>query len=134
MSKYETGKDNVMLYSIRAFNLTFLLSDLILRKLFSRAIRKVAPTWKIQEAASGEAALSMVDSSDVGFDVIFIDQYMASTEKQLLGTESVRSLRSKCVKCKICGLSANNLEDSVLSAGADFFMPKPIPCDPKELK
>jgi hypothetical protein len=36
------------------------------------------------------------------YDIIFMDQYMASTDKQLLGTETVRSLRSRGVKSVIC--------------------------------
>jgi DNA-binding response OmpR family regulator len=50
------------------------------------------------------------------------------TQKQLLGTETVRMLRAKGVNCRICGLSANNLEDSFLDAGADCFVLKPFPC------
>ena len=66
--------------------------------------------------------------------MIFIDQYMASTEKQLLGTETVRELRSKGVKSKICGLSANFLEEAFSNAGADGFILKPVPCDKNELR
>jgi hypothetical protein len=54
---------------------------------------------------------------------------MASTEKQLLGTETIRALRAKGFKNKICGLSANDIEQSFISAGADCFILKPIPCD-----
>jgi hypothetical protein len=35
-----------------------------------------------------------------------MDQHMASTEKQMLGTETVRALRAKGFKNTICGLSA----------------------------
>lgn len=59
---------------------------------------------------------------------------MASIEKQLLGTEAVRELRAKGVNSIICGLSANDLCDEFVSAGADAFMLKPFPCDPKKLK
>jgi CheY-like chemotaxis protein len=64
--------------------------DLILRKLFSRSVTKAAPTWKIQEAANGETALRLVDEEP--YDLIFMDQYMTSTEKLLLGTDTVRAL------------------------------------------
>ena len=89
-------------------------------------MKKIAPNWKIQEANNGETALRMVDSNN--FDLIFVDQYMASVEKQLLGTETVRALRSKGVKSRICGLSANDVEQSFFDAGADAFMFKPFPC------
>jgi CheY-like chemotaxis protein len=74
----------------------FVDDDRILRKLFSRSVAKAAPTWKIQEAANGETALRLVDMES--FDLIFMDQYMASTEKQLLGTDTVRALRAKGFK------------------------------------
>jgi CheY-like chemotaxis protein len=37
-----------------------------------------------------------VDSE--AYDLIFMDQHMASTEKQMLGTETVRALRAKGFK------------------------------------
>jgi signal transduction histidine kinase/CheY-like chemotaxis protein len=105
----------------------FVDDDRILRKLFSRSVAKAAPTWKIHEAASGETAMRLVDLES--YDLIFMDQYMASTEKQLLGTDTVRALRAKGFKNTICGLSANDLEQSFISAGADCFVLKPIPCE-----
>jgi CheY-like chemotaxis protein len=89
----------------------FVDDDLVLRKLFSRSVAKAAPTWKIQEAANGETALRMVDSE--AYDLIFMDQHMASTEKQMLGTETVRALRAKGFKNTICGLSANDIEQAL---------------------
>jgi len=59
---------------------------------------------------------------------------MASTEKQLLGTETVRALRTKGVTSTICGLSANHMENEFLSAGADWFLLKPIPCKKEDLE
>ena len=67
------------------------------------------------------------------FDIIFLDQYMTSVEKNLLGTETVRGLRSCGVQSLICGLSANDLEDAFLTAGADAFMLKPFPTKPDGL-
>jgi hypothetical protein len=60
--------------------------------------------------------------------------HMASTEKQLLETEAVRSLRGKGFKNTICGLSANDTEEAFISAGADCFVLKPIPCDRSKLE
>jgi CheY-like chemotaxis protein len=82
----------------------FVDDDLVLRKLFSRSVTKAAPTWKIHEAANGETTLRLVDSE--AYDLMFMDQHMASTEKQLLGTETVRALRAKGFKNAICGLSS----------------------------
>jgi signal transduction histidine kinase/CheY-like chemotaxis protein len=104
----------------------FVDDDLMLRKLFARAVRNAMPEWDVQEAASGETALRFVDKQS--FDLIFLDQYMASVEKQLLGTETARALRAKGVKSKICGLSANDIEKSFLESGADAFIMKPLPC------
>ena len=110
----------------------FVDDDAVLRKLFVRAVKKVAPNWKIQQASSGEAALQLCDSNS--FDVIFMDQYMASANKQLLGTETVAEMRSKCVRSVICGLSANDIRDSFVGAGANEFVLKPIPCKPDCLR
>lgn len=58
---------------------------------------------------------------------------MASVEKQLLGTETVEALRSRGIKCRICGLSANDKETEFLEAGADTFTFKPFPCEARAL-
>jgi signal transduction histidine kinase/CheY-like chemotaxis protein len=113
-------------------SILFVDDDLVLRKLFSRSVAKTAPTWKIQEAANGETALELVDSEP--YDLIFMDQYMTSTEKQMLGTDTVRALRAKGFKNRICGLSANDMEQTFISAGADCFILKPIPCNRSALE
>jgi signal transduction histidine kinase/CheY-like chemotaxis protein len=104
----------------------FVDDDTTLRKLFSRSIRKLMPSWKVQEAGNGETSLKMVDNNK--FDLIFMDQYMTSADKKLLGTETVRALRAKGVKSRICGLSANDVEKSFLQSGANHFLIKPFPC------
>lgn len=112
----------------------FVDDDTVLRKLFVRSVKRIRPEWSIEEAASGEACLSIIDSEGISkFDLIFLDQYMASYEKQLLGTETARSLRVKGVKSKICGLSANDTKQAFLEAGADAFLLKPFPCKKDEL-
>jgi len=58
---------------------------------------------------------------------------MASVEKQLLGTETVRALRAKGVESIICGLSANDVGEPFLNAGANAFMFKPFPCEKSQL-
>lgn len=110
----------------------FVDDDSILRKLFKRSVLRVAPNWEIREASNGESALVLTETEQ--FDLIFIDMYMASVEKQLLGTETVASLRNAGVKSKLCGLSANDLEEEFLQAGANAFMFKPFPCEAHELQ
>jgi DNA-binding response OmpR family regulator len=73
----------------------------------------------------------MVESES--YDLIFVDQCMASVEKQLLGTETVRELRARGMISIVCGLSANDLEKAFLNAGANAFMIKPFPCERDEL-
>ena len=109
----------------------FVDDDMVLRKLFARSVRKVAPGWTVREASSGEAAMLLTDSES--FDMIFMDQYMASVERQLLGTETVSALRAKGVTCRICGLSANDMEDEFMKVGAHAFMFKPFPCESNAL-
>jgi signal transduction histidine kinase/CheY-like chemotaxis protein len=110
----------------------FVDDDRILRKLASRSIKKIRPHWNIREAASGEIALQLVETES--FDLIFMDQYMTSAEQGLKGTETIRALRAKGMNCIICGLSANDLGDAFLSAGADSFLMKPFPCKDDELR
>jgi len=113
-------------------SILFVDDDTMLRKMFSRVLRMTAPTWKIQEASNGETALSIVEKES--FDLIFMDQYMAAVEKQLLGTETVSALRAKGVKSIICGLSANDLGDQFRESGATSFMSKPFPCEKNALR
>lgn len=110
---------SVQLELPESLNVLFVDDDPILRKLFRRTLLTVAPDWTIREAANGETALHLVEKTK--FDLIFMDMYMASVEKQLLGTEAVRELRKRGVDCRICGLSANDKESEFLQAGADSF-------------
>jgi len=132
----------------------FVDDDMVLRKLFSRTLRKINPTWKCKEASSGEMAIELISSNaectqgfedehvegkkeegDCGFDLIFMDQYMASVQKSLLGTETVRRIRANGFhRPIICGLSANDVEDAFFHAGSDAFMFKPFPCKKDELE
>lgn len=63
--------------------------------------------------------------------LIFLDQ---SVHKQLTGTETVREMRRRGIQSRVCGLSANDLVNSFVQAGADAFWHKPIPCKSQELK
>jgi response regulator of citrate/malate metabolism len=74
----------------------------------------------------------MVQEND--FDMIFLDQYMPSTGRPILGTEAVREMRAICVSCTICILSANDQAAEFMKAGADGFIMKPFPCNKDRLK
>lgn len=111
----------------------FVDDDIIIRKMFARSLSRLAPSWDLHEASNGETALRLVDEKK-DFDLIFMDQYMASIEKQILGTEAVRMLRVKTMKPLVCGLSANDKEAEFIAAGADGFMLKPFPAKPELLR
>ena len=112
-------------------SILFVDDDAMLRKLFRRSVTKHFPTWDIKEAACGETAIAMAEVEH--FDVMYVDQYMPSLNKQLLGSEAVQMMRSKGVKSRICGLSANDMEHAFLESGANAFRLKPFPCSKGEL-
>ena len=110
--------------------------DKVLRKLFSRALSRSYPKWEICEADSGEAAVELCQArnEESPFDLIFMDQYMSSTEQRMLGTETVEKLRSGGCQAVICGLSANDERAAFLAVGANAFWLKPITTDPNKVK
>ena len=114
-------------------NVLFVDDDAILRKLFSRSVKRVCPTWSMREASNGESALHLLDEG-LAFDLIFVDQYMASIDKQMLGTETILEMRAQGVACRLFGLSANDLEAEFIAAGADGFVIKPFPTETDALK
>ena len=110
----------------------FVDDDAVLRKLFKRSILQLCPKWTVRGTASGEAALRLMTDTDVHqdnndmnnpeeprYDLVFIDQYMLSARSHLLGTETVATMRSRGINCTICGLSANDMKEAFLNAGAD---------------
>ena len=120
----------------------FVDDDSVLRKLFMRSLQNLCPTWVIEGASSGEAALELISGAAVEggdieqharslarhFDLLFVDHYMGDSEPRLLGTETVAEMRARGIKSTICGLSANDMECEFVAAGADFFVLKPLPC------
>ena len=101
--------------------------DTVLRKMLARSIQRVAPSWSIRQASNGETALSLTETEC--FDLILVDHYMASYEQSLLGTETIMRMRAAGVDSRICGLSANAMEESFREAGADYFLLKPFSTD-----
>lgn len=111
-----------------SMNVLLVDDENILRKLFVRFVRKVAPTWTITEATNGEQAIELVRTNKYG--LIFMDQYMPSTGREpILGTDVVRQIRRMGVTSLVCGLSANEMQFDFYAAGADWFILKPFPCD-----
>jgi len=66
---YEGDSDNEHDKLPEKLSVLFVDDDAILRKLFSRTVRTVAPGWTIREASNGETALQLVE--DQKFDLIF---------------------------------------------------------------
>ena len=125
----------------KTFSVLFVDDDAVLRKLFMRSVRKLCPTWRIGGAASGEAALNLVTTAAAsdgvqsgGFDLIFVDQYMATSEPRMTGCETVSEMRARGVNITICGLSANDLCSEFVASGADFFELKPLPFEREALE
>lgn len=56
------------------FSVLFTDDDTIIRKMFCRSLKRVAPGWSIQEASNGETAIRMTEKTK--FDLIFVDQYV----------------------------------------------------------
>lgn len=113
-----------------ALSLLIVEDEKISRKLFSRAIKKVAPKWTIHEAESGEQALEIVAKATedgASFDIIFLDQFMGTDPNDLLGSDVVVQMREQGVESVICGMSANDVESLFADAGADAFVFKPLP-------
>jgi Histidine kinase-, DNA gyrase B-, and HSP90-like ATPase len=52
----------------------FVDDDVVVRKLFARAVKRVAPTWDIDEAANGETALNLLEKGEHEYNLIFLDQ------------------------------------------------------------
>jgi CheY-like chemotaxis protein len=126
------GDDSVEEELPESLNVLFVDDEAILRKLFIRSVKRISPDWNISEAGNVDAALRMVQEND--FDMIFLDQYMPSTGRPILGTEAVREMRAIGVSCTICGLSANDQAAEFMKAGADGFIMKPFPCNKRRLK
>lgn len=59
---------------------------------------------------------------------LVLNQRTRSVEKSLLGTETVAALRARGETALICGISANDMEEQFIAAGAESFLFKPFKC------
>lgn len=50
----------------------FVDDDNILRRLFCRSVKRVAPTWQIEEATNGETSVRYIEEQVDRFDIIFV--------------------------------------------------------------
>lgn len=60
----------------------FVDDDTVLRRMFTRALKRTCPGWKIGEASNGETALRLTETQK--FDIIFMDQYVSVERFSLL--------------------------------------------------
>jgi CheY-like chemotaxis protein len=108
--------------------ITFLLIDDILmnRTMFRRRIKKgIAPKAELSEASTGEEALEICKNKT--FDIIIIDQHMEEAGGQLLGTDTVVTMRQRKIASFIIGCSGNDIEDEFVASGCDWAIGKPTP-------
>eukprot|EP00595_Chromulina_sp_UTEXLB2642_P002954 CAMPEP_0196765162 /NCGR_PEP_ID=MMETSP1095-20130614/7707_1 /TAXON_ID=96789 ORGANISM="Chromulina nebulosa, Strain UTEXLB2642" /NCGR_SAMPLE_ID=MMETSP1095 /ASSEMBLY_ACC=CAM_ASM_000446 /LENGTH=488 /DNA_ID=CAMNT_0042122691 /DNA_START=1257 /DNA_END=2723 /DNA_ORIENTATION=- len=104
------------------------------RKLMARRLQSVGlvgeGSWEVVQCEDGESAIATVEAcKDYKFDVIVVDQTLASDPSRLQGHEVVRHIRNKYPESIIIGCTANVSKHSsnLLLAGADLVWAKPLP-------
>ena len=108
--------------------ISFLIIDDITmnRTMLSRRVKKgIAPNATITEAATGEEAL--IICREKKFDVIIVDQHMEEAGGELLGTDTVFTMRRQGIQSIIIGCSGNDIDSEFIEAGSDWVMGKPTP-------
>ena len=61
----------------------FVDDDMILRRMFIRALKRTCPSWHIDEASNGETSLRLIETKR--YDLIFMDQYVSVLWQSSLG-------------------------------------------------
>ncbi|GAX24374.1 phytochrome D [Fistulifera solaris] len=108
--------------------LRFLIIDDIKmnRTMLKRRILKcIAPNSIVEEAATGEEALTICGNSN--FDVIIVDQYMEEAGGVMVGTDVCYAMRRMNIEAVMIGCSGNDLDKEFMEAGANFVWKKPMP-------
>lgn len=95
------------------------------RKLLRKRFSRLFPDAVIDEVASGEEAMVVVEKTN--YDIITVDHFMAIDE--MSGEETIRAFRKRGIDALIVGISGNSKEKEHLKAGAQDFFQKPIPSD-----
>mmetsp|Transcript_40235 Transcript_40235/g.97132 ORF Transcript_40235/g.97132 Transcript_40235/m.97132 type:complete len:155 (-) Transcript_40235:1247-1711(-) len=129
----KTNSDRELPTLPSSFSILIIDEDKTSRNLMSKALQKIAPEWRVNEADSGEEALNVVSNSDGGFDLIFVDEYLGNKPGALLGSDAVTKLRAQGFGRLICGMSGSDAHASFKDAGADAFVFKPLPFRPAAL-
>jgi hypothetical protein len=100
----------------------------MLGKLFLRSLKRIAPTWTVEEAGNADTALKRI--TEEGFNVTFL-------------TSICPVLISQCWVLRQCGRrgqpasrapSVDYMRMIFLEAGDDGFMMKPPPCEKTRLQ
>ncbi len=108
--------------------LRFLIIDDIKmnRTMLKRRILKcIAPNSIVEEAATGEEALTICGNRN--FDVIIVDQYMEEAGGVMVGTDVCYAMRRMNIEAVMIGCSGNDLDKEFMEAGANFVWKKPMP-------
>jgi len=101
--------------------------DRVGRKFIRRRFQRLFPDAIVEEAVSGEEAVSKARERDIAYDIITMDHFMGIGDMN--GAETIQALRDDKVDALIIGISGNAKEEEHLSAGAEDFLQKPIPSD-----
>lgn len=121
----DTGNKNLCVTG--KYHILIVDDDRVGRKFIRRRFQRLFPDAIIEEAVSGEEAVSKAKEREVAYDIITMDHFMAIGEMN--GAETIQALRDEKVDAFIIGISGNAKEGEHLSAGAENFLQKPIPAD-----
>lgn len=105
------------------------MNRVMLKRRFQKCI---APNCSITEAATGEDALKICDTSQ--FDVVVMDQYMQEAGGVMVGTDVIIAMRRAKIDAIMIGCSGNDLDDKFVAAGADIVWKKPVPSNIEIIK
>jgi len=98
------------------------------RKIICRQLGKRYPDATFIEMSSGEDALAYIhENMPNTVDLFIVDHYMPGLNAPLRGDEVIRHLRSSCPTSIIVGHSSSDIQQQHLTAGANLFIPKPLP-------
>ena len=101
--------------------------DRVGRKFLRRRFQRLFPDAIVEEAVSGEEAVTKATERAIAYDIITMDHFMGIGDMN--GAETIQALRHNKVDALIIGISGNSKEREHLLAGAEDFLQKPIPSD-----
>jgi len=92
--------------------------DAFIRKLLNEFLSFYE--YNVECVGSGEDALRLIETGH--YDILITDYMMPGIN----GAELIRQIRNQNLSLPIIGISGSVDEKDFLSAGANFFMPKPL--------